>query len=411
MRTNKTTLFNYKISYSNNYLHLLLGCMLFYMSTRYTVYIFEDSINSFISIIAIFLIIKSFLSCKSYYNYLPTSIRIIYILFIITSIIIILRGSFEKNFNYSLILADKRLIVNYLTPLLLLFPALSYKQRYLYYTCLMSAVLSIVFICLNYKELFIEVAVQQMGFFDAMTVNRASVAVSMLIPAMLFFIWNKTPKKVVLFIFICALFAVVASLLSGRRSSSFVILLFFAIYVVLNLKKIKRKWYIVIVIILIAFLNIDSITNLFNNKFDFLLSRISEDTRSGVEYYMIKDMDLLSWIFGRGMYGTYWCPTAIDQTNRQYIETGYLQMILKGGFIYLILYLILLCSATYKGLFKSRNSYAKCLGWYLLAMIILLYPGGHMAFNLQFYVVWYAVSLCNNKKFINMSDFELKKYW
>lgn len=67
-------------------------------------------------------------------------------------------------------------------------------------------------------------------------------------------------------------------------------------------------------------------------------------------------MDWNDWLLGRGMSGTYKSPSAAadDVANRSLIETGYLHLILKGGILLLIPYLIILINSVYKGFFRQR---------------------------------------------------------
>ena len=145
------------------------------------------------------------------------------------------------------------------------------------------------------------------------------------------------------------------------------------------------------------------------NKFDFLLERINEDTRLNVENDLIRDFDMFSWLFGRGFNGSYYAPSAIDSFHRNMIETGYLHMILKGGIFYLLCYVFILSKTAYMGLCKGNNSLSKLFGWYALAHLILLYPGGHIAFNLEFFILWMGVVFCNNPRLRNLHDVDVKR--
>ena len=71
------------------------------------------------------------------------------------------------------------------------------------------------------------------------------------------------------------------------------------------------------------------------------------------------------WIAGRGITGQYFCPDIEEEQFNDYrsvIETGYLNIILKGGFVSLILLLLITIPAIIKGIFYSNNILSKAAG-------------------------------------------------
>ena len=148
--------------------------------------------------------------------------------------------------------------------------------------------------------------------------------------------------------------------------------------------------------------------------FDFLVNRGEEDTRTGVEVYMYADMSSTDWIIGKGINGEYYCPV-VDNVNdatgyRAYIETGYLQIILKGGIVSIALLLLILIPAIFKGLFQSRNVLSKAAAIWILLWIIYEYPIIGVAFNMHYILVWIAAGICYSKKIRNMADSTIKFY-
>ena len=148
--------------------------------------------------------------------------------------------------------------------------------------------------------------------------------------------------------------------------------------------------------------------------FSFLVDRGEEDTRSGVEVYMYADMSTTDWIIGKGINGEYYCPI-VDNVNdatgyRAYIETGYLQIILKGGVLGLALLLLILIPAIYKGLFKSRNILSKAAAIWILLWILYEYPTIGFNFSMHYILVWICVGICYSKKIRKMADSTIKFY-
>ena len=142
-------------------------------------------------------------------------------------------------------------------------------------------------------------------------------------------------------------------------------------------------------------------------------NRFDEDTRTPVKDCFYSDMDKTSWIIGRGLYGEYFCP-GIDEYEegfvdyRKIIETEYLNLILKGGVIYLIIIAIILIPAIIKGLFYSRNLLTKGAALWIFLWIIYLYPANLSNFTLEYLILWMSVSICYSKTFRETLDVELK---
>jgi hypothetical protein len=150
--------------------------------------------------------------------------------------------------------------------------------------------------------------------------------------------------------------------------------------------------------------------------FGFLLDRGDTDTRTGVEVYMYADMSPVDWVIGKGIKGQYYCPI-VDNVNdaeglgyRDNIETGYLQIILKGGIISLGLLLFMFVPAVYKGFFKSSNVLCKASSMWIFLWIVYLYPSGGIVFNMNYVLVWVAVGICYSDKIRNLSDQTIKAY-
>lgn len=144
-------------------------------------------------------------------------------------------------------------------------------------------------------------------------------------------------------------------------------------------------------------------TNLSDSFFSVLMERAADDSRTGVEESFYADMKSNSdWIFGRGWFGQYF--ESLTNLYRTGIETGFLTMILRGGLLYLLPYLLLLGISFVKGVFFSHNLLCKSLGLICLMQIISLYPFGWPAFNFFHFTVWMGVWLCNTKRFRMYND-------
>lgn len=150
-------------------------------------------------------------------------------------------------------------------------------------------------------------------------------------------------------------------------------------------------------------------TNMSDSFFSTLMERGDEDSRSGVEESFYADMkSQWDWIFGRGWFGQYYEPNFGGY--RSSIETGFLVLILRGGYMYLIPYCACLLLSFYNGYFRSNNLFCKSFAIICLMQIICLYPFGWPAFNFTHFVIWLGVWVCNSPRLRFQTDNIIKSY-
>ena len=179
--------------------------------------------------------------------------------------------------------------------------------------------------------------------------------------------------------------------------------------------KSKKKYLIIYLSILISALGAlyaSQVYKINNNRiFSFLAERGKEDSRTGVELYFYDDMKTKDWIIGKGINGEYFCPDMSEDqiTNyRNVIETGYLQIILKGGIISLSLLLLIAIPACIKGIFFSKNILSKAGGIWIFLFITNLYPQNAVSFDLSYLLVWISIGICYSDKIRQMSDHNIR---
>ena len=132
-----------------------------------------------------------------------------------------------------------------------------------------------------------------------------------------------------------------------------------------------------------------------------------EDTRAGVNEELLNQMSDWEKIVGKGLNGRYFMP--MRQTDffdgwRYGCETGFLNLVLKGGYIMAFVYIFLLIVPAFQGIFRSKNNFCKGGGFYILWTLIYLYPFGVLDFNISFFFVWMWVMLCSMPSVRNMTD-------
>jgi hypothetical protein len=225
--------------------------------------------------------------------------------------------------------------------------------------------------------------------------------------------WALLGKLWVLFVMILTFLLAVIRARRGLMFMSVNIILF--TYIIYNYAHRSNLFFKFFPIMIIFFLAIYAINVYIDKKpgaFSLITERLKEDTRSDVEEYFYLDLNKKDWIMGKGIDGTYYCPTGATESGYRYqIETDYLQMILKGGIISLGLLLLITIPAIFNGLFYSKNILSKAAASWILLYIIDLYPATVTTFSLNYILVWISIGICYSKEIRNIPEDTLKKYF
>lgn len=145
--------------------------------------------------------------------------------------------------------------------------------------------------------------------------------------------------------------------------------------------------------------------------FSTIVARSGDDTRSYVFLLFFWDLlqTPLDMIIGRGIRGTYECQGVEGpyRTMRSVVENGYLQLLLKGGIIYIVAYITTFITAICKA-WRSRNQLCRAAIIILTVQLIDMIPFGLHAVNLKTFMIWMCVSICLCPSVWNMTDEELR---
>ena len=226
--------------------------------------------------------------------------------------------------------------------------------------------------------------------------------------------YHSTKKNI--FALAVMIISLLFSIYKARRGLSFIcfslLLSFYFIYLIDTKNKILIL-YLTVLAILLAALYTTSIYQV-NKKglFGFIYERGDTDTRTGVEVCFYNDMSDKDWLIGKGLNGEYFCPAVdIDRESdyRNLIETGYLQIILKGGIISLIFLLLIAIPAVILGLFYSKNMLSKASSIWIFISLLSLYPATVSTFNLHFLIFWMSVGICYSKTIRYLPDNYIKE--
>ena len=195
-------------------------------------------------------------------------------------------------------------------------------------------------------------------------------------------------------------------MLNARRNVAFSLLLYaFIAYIfsiIANMKKnIVKSVLIMLISVLIGLFLVLKMDTLSSGLFKNMSNRFSEDTRSGVEELFFADFanaPITDWIFGRGMDGGYYQIIVNEETgdindNRTAIETGYLNMMLKGGVVYDVVIVLIMLLAIKRG-YRKRNRMCLFLTTILLTYFIDLYTTNPVcAFSVRSILFWFCISV------------------
>ncbi|MFN8250473.1 MAG: hypothetical protein U0V75_01230 [Ferruginibacter sp.] len=332
---------------------------------------------------------------------------------LVYGLVVVARGiKFDVDSLKTVVFDPDYTIFVYLVPMVLLFPRKLELYKRLFYFLNLYGVLFLVFCAIFWDILLMpdwrnwEAQYDMDCFF----LYFAFPAIFNLF----FYVFQKKQRNI--FLFIVTLLSVYLTIYRARRGAILMnvtallgILMVYLIYT-------KRTfWIIFLSVFFTLFMSVFMSNVKLPSMFDNLQQRGDDDTRTGVELAMKADMNPVQWVFGKGLGGTYYCPLIVDDPNnitfqRRVIETGYLQIILNGGILYLALLGMILFPAVYKGLLKSHNAFTKGAAIFILLWIFYQYPRIVTGFNMYYIEIWIAAGICLSEKIRNMSDDTIKAY-
>ena len=194
--------------------------------------------------------------------------------------------------------------------------------------------------------------------------------------------------------------------LLARRGDSFITVLYILFPIYMWVKNCKNGR-IIACIIMVLFVGLCAFLFVRSSFFSFIEARGLEDNRSGVDEALMNQMNDWEVVFGKGLNGRYYYPLHVDDYLngwRYGSETGFYNLVLKGGFLMAFVYIALLLIPSLKGMFKSNNVLCKASGYYIFVSLLELYPFGWLMFNLKFLLIWMGIVICMNPYIRYMND-------
>ena len=175
--------------------------------------------------------------------------------------------------------------------------------------------------------------------------------------------------------------------------------------------KLRRIMYSSFLVILLSFV---LYVNLEQFSFFWERSQTGMESREGIIDLFIEDFNSKpkDWIWGRGIFGEFQGGIlALDDDTgmRDIIENGYLYLILKGGWIYLSLLIIISLKAVYNGFLKSKNLLCKAFACIILTYFIDMIGFGLPSTMLKYIIVFIAIGGCYSNELLQCPDEYLSK--
>ena len=237
-----------------------------------------------------------------------------------------------------------------------------------------------------------------------------------------FYHFNYTNKVRVFLVLIC--YITVAYLDSRRLEFLYLImiagLLLMDKIIDLKIRKLILRYaiaFFVIILILIFTVGYSYVSDYIASYIEF------QDSRTFLFTELFSELSFWEQVFGRGSLGTYYSefiqhtrnytiqvlkkPWWGDDETRITIEVGYLQMILKGGFVMFFLHITTYIYAIRLAIFKSNNKFVKRLGYYILTITIVSLVEFRPAFTPTYILLWMSIGTVFNRKFREMDDSEI----
>lgn len=192
--------------------------------------------------------------------------------------------------------------------------------------------------------------------------------------------------------------------------------------VIRSTNKKKNRFYIVLLFVFFVSVLIYLFTS--TEIFDFVFERAFGNKELGGEFQnesrkilvndMLKDFNShpLDWIWGRGINGSYATAHLAINGRRAWMEYSYYYLILKGGVVYLLLYVFCLIHAVYVGFLKSKNYLSKVLACMCVVLLINMFSAGaEPRCTTQFVLSWVCFGLIERKAVRMMSDKDVYGYF
>ena len=339
-------------------------------------------------------------ACEKY-----KAFRIIFWLFLSYSIILIIRGFSSPTIDITSTFRESHVFWSYIIPLAVFF------DKRLFSIILLFRIIYI------FGIIFLVIAiVYPQALFDLLISPRI---ISVFAIGCGFLLMNARyfNNRRAFIAFIVLIIALLNYIYLARRSATFTVGSLIMASYFLNFgdksKKIIFKLFPVIIVVTGTIFYLDSSSSALKKRMN---ERLFEDTRTELYDTFFLQSDEF-FFFGKGMNGTYYYPmdesvqedgvVFNDVVYRNVIENGYLQLLLTGGVINIVLFLSVLLPGAIIGIFKSKNQFTKSCGLIVFLWLIDMFFYGMPGLSIHYLIVWISVGVCYTPDIIKKSDRQL----
>jgi len=148
-----------------------------------------------------------------------------------------------------------------------------------------------------------------------------------------------------------------------------------------------------------------------SSRFSYLIERSKTGMESRQDYidefYDDFNAHPTDWVTGRGVIGDFtshiW-EVSRESERRPGIESGYLDFILRGGYIYVLLLVSISLPAIFLGFFLSKNILSKAFAALILINLIDLIGFGIPGLTLKYLFIWIGIGVCYSRRMRNYDD-------
>lgn len=355
--------------------------------------------NKFLSIFGLLLIIISFFQ----YGFINNRSKILTLL---VSVLLIYETTIIFRFEENIfdltdadvlrkMFFDERFFLSYFLPLICFLKKVNFRAVSCF--CLINLCIAVIML-ITFRNEIVLYDTSEYSSWIVESICLLAIPVSLLL-----YLSFTISKRTVIFIIISYLVLLLTSIWLGRRSVSFELIIALLIFVYLNAKN-KKVFMGCIILLIIAYPYIGKLYNSDNSK---LKDRMEIDNRSPEDKDALNSLTGIYYFIGKGIDGEYYSHA--HAMKRGIVETGFSHMMLKGGFVFVFLYLIIMIRAIFLGFFKSKNKFSKGLAFYVLVQLVSMYPLPIPTMNLQCFILWYSIALLDNKGIRYTNDDHLLK--
>ena len=404
-------MYNYQvISKVNKELVISLFLLnLFIFSSTFEVLIAIPQIVKYSFSVTVIYYFYSFFHKSALQNVETTVVKLIKFVFLIVSFYLLL-GSYRKEIFYiQEVFAERFYFMPYLLPLIFLF--IKYDLSIFKYLIQFSLLLLPFSI---FIEVLIVIFTLDSYYYvqDVIAIITLSIA-----PNLVLFTSHLSSNKklTALSIIYFLLFAFILAKL-GRRGETFenVFMLMWFMVIRLGSKSInKSKKFNFLVLSLILMFTLSFFVYQ-NRKSIYLFERgvsasgFDESRGETIDNFLYEfGREPNDYLIGRGLNGTFQKFSSGDNMYSRSIEIGYLNIMWKGGLVYLVPMMLLFIISFVKGFFSSNNDFVKGLAGIVLWQIIYMGSFGMANFATSYVLIWISVAICLDPRMRNFTNNEI----